>query len=305
MTNKEIPEPFKEELARALKDKAVLGERSKLLKKQIEDYRGREQMMQHLASELLERQRELNYMLHRASSVLHQLQDANLALSTEFTHMVKELPPAKDGNWENTIDRVNQLFKKTHELAGDLQDEIFHKSAKPEPAKKPAGKTAKEPVAEAPPVSEPMPEPPQPEVVMAEAEIPPTYDLGPEPEMEALLPPPIYEPQPEPEVVMAAPEAEIFEPEIVADLELQESEPIAFGESVAVEEPVVETLAEAEVEEPAVLYPTLHHPNDGQIERLFRQIQPIELKPPPNRRALSGRHNRLLSKLFRKNKIAA
>ncbi len=71
-------------------------------------------------------------MLHRASSVLHQLQDTNLALSAEFTQLVKELPAPKEGDLDDTIARVNELFKKTHELAGDMQDEIFHKTAEPD-----------------------------------------------------------------------------------------------------------------------------------------------------------------------------
>ncbi len=126
---------MKEKLLRALKHKAVLAERSRLLQQQVEDFRSRETSMNHIASELLQRQRELNYMLHRASSVLHQMQDTNLALSAEFTHLVKELPAPREGEegaaseWEDTISRVNDLFRRTHELAGEMQDEIFRTTA--------------------------------------------------------------------------------------------------------------------------------------------------------------------------------
>ena len=125
------PEEMKEKLARALKAKAVLAERSRRLFQQLEDFRNRERSQDHVTSELLERQRELNYMLHRASSVLHQLQDTNLALSAEFTHIVKELPAPKESGWDDTISRVEDLFKKTHELAGEMQDEIFRTTSEP------------------------------------------------------------------------------------------------------------------------------------------------------------------------------
>ena len=132
MAEQLTPEQLKEKLVRALRAKAVLAERSKRLQQQADDFRHREGATDHVTSELLERQRELNYMLHRASSVLHQLQDTNLALSAEFTQLVKELPAPKEGDLDDTIARVNELFKKTHELAGDMQDEIFHKAAEPD-----------------------------------------------------------------------------------------------------------------------------------------------------------------------------
>lgn len=127
--DKSTPEQLKEKLMRALKAKAVLAERSKRLEEQLADFRKREDMMHHFASELLDRQRELNLMLHRANSVLHQLQETNLALSAEFTELVKELPPAKDPEVEDHVARVNELFRKTHELAGKIQEEIFLKTS--------------------------------------------------------------------------------------------------------------------------------------------------------------------------------
>lgn len=132
MASNDTPDSVKQKLERALKSKAVLAERSKQLLQQVDDFRNREESMSHIASELLERQRELNFMLHRASSVLHQLQDTNLALSAEFTHIVKELPAPEDKNWDDTVTRVNDLFKKTHELAGELQEDIFRTTQTPE-----------------------------------------------------------------------------------------------------------------------------------------------------------------------------
>lgn len=149
---------MKEKLLRALKHKAVLAERSKLLKEQVDDFRTRESSMNHIASELLQRQRELNYMLHRASSVLHQMQDTNLALSAEFTHLVKELPAPKETEeggtpeWEETMSRVNDLFRRTHELAGEMQDEIFRTTGAPvmtDPTKD-VSTAAKSPITESP-----------------------------------------------------------------------------------------------------------------------------------------------------------
>ncbi len=156
---------MKDKLLRALKHKAVLAERSKLLQQQVEDFRTRETSMNHIASELLQRQRELNYMLHRASSVLHQMQDTNLALSAEFTHLVKELPAPKENEdggtpeWEETMSRVNDLFHRTHELAGEMQDEIFRTTSGPvmaDPTKEVSAVTT--PVTSPPQVESPKPE---------------------------------------------------------------------------------------------------------------------------------------------------
>ena len=164
MIDKPTPKMLREKLIRALKAKAVLRERSKQLEQHIDDFRSREGTMNHIASELLERQRELNYMLHRASSVLHQLQDTNLALSAEFTHLVKELPLPKDSDRDETIARVNELFKKTHDLAGEIQDEIFRKAAEPEPPAPPTGESANVSSAGAWPfTSEPHTDAPDPE----------------------------------------------------------------------------------------------------------------------------------------------
>ena len=165
MVLSDYTENMKDKLLRALKHKAVLSERSKLLRQQVEDFRTREASMNHIASELLQRQRELNYMLHRASSVLHQMQDTNLALSAEFTHLVKELPAPKENEggtpeWEETMSRVNDLFHRTHELAGEMQDEIFRTTSGP--VMPDAIIDTPQPTASATP--EPQVEPPQPEI---------------------------------------------------------------------------------------------------------------------------------------------
>ena len=287
MANKDIPETFRQKLERALRGKAVLAERSKLLGKQVEDYRTREQAMQHVTSELLERQRELNYMLHRASSVLHQLRDTNLALSAEFTHIVKELPPAKDKDWEETISRVNDLFQKTHELADDMQEEIFTKTAVPEPPRKPSKKRAEEPVAECEARSMES-EMVEPEAEFVEPMIVEPQMAEPEPELEIVEEEPADEPMPrfdmEPIELEQADEPE----------ELPEVEPVA----------VVETETEAEVEssEPTETSEELERAREEQIERLFQQIQPFELKPAPN--GQDSDQQGFLSKIFRRNKTA-
>lgn len=287
MANKDIRETFRQKLDRALRGKAVLAERSKLLGKQVEDYRTREQAMQHVTSELLERQRELNYMLHRASSVLHQLRDTNLALSAEFTHIVKELPPAKDGDWEETISRVNDLFKQTHELADDMQEEIFTKAAVPEPPRKPSKKGAKEPTAEC-------------EARSMESEMV-------EPEAEFVEPmivePQMAEPEPEPEIVEAEPADEPMPQFDMEPIELEqadEPEELPEAEPVAVVE--AETEAEIESSEPPETSEELERAKEEQIERLFQQIQPIELKPAPT--GQDSDQQGFLSKIFRRNKTA-
>jgi hypothetical protein len=165
---------LKEKLTRALKSKAVLTERSKQLKSQVEDLTRREEQMNDFASELMDRQRELNYMLHRANSVLHQLQDTNLALSSEFTQLVRELPPPKDAGWDERITKVNELFKRTHELADEIQDEVFSKA---KGTRRP--RVTAEPVS---PAQEAGPAPPPPPEVVVEASVQPVVEEPPESE---------------------------------------------------------------------------------------------------------------------------
>jgi hypothetical protein len=158
------PEQLKDKLLRALKAKAVLSEKSRLLEQQVDDSRRREEMHGHFISELLDRQRETNFMLHRANSVLHRLQETNVALSSEFTNLVKELPAPNSPDWEQRVAKINDLFRKTGELAEQVQDEVFKKGApvdnaliQSEPKEKPAPVA---PQAPAEPVAVPVrPEP--------------------------------------------------------------------------------------------------------------------------------------------------
>jgi len=310
MANKDIPETFRQKLDRALRGKAVLAERSKLLGEQVEDYRTREQAMQHVTSELLERQRELNYMLHRASSVLHQLRDTNLALSAEFTHIVKELPPAKDGDWEETISRVNDLFQKTHELADDMQEEIFTKAAVPEPPRKPSKKGAKEPAAECE-VQSMESEMVEPEAEFVEPMIVEPQMAEPEPELEIVEPEPepeivepqMAEPEPEPEIVELEPADEPMPQFDMEPIELEQAdEPEELPEAEPVAVVAAETEAEIESSEPTEISEELERAREEQIERLFQQIQPFELKPAPN--GQESDQQGFLSKIFRRNKTA-
>jgi len=123
----EVVEHLKERLHRALKAKAILLERSKQLAQQVEDLKRRDDRSSHVVEELLNRQRELNYMLHRANSVLQRMQEANNALSSEFTELIKELPQPQQGDpeWSERVSRINELFKRTGDLADEAEAEIF------------------------------------------------------------------------------------------------------------------------------------------------------------------------------------
>ncbi|MBI2844509.1 MAG: hypothetical protein HYX78_14025 [Armatimonadetes bacterium] len=113
-------EQLKEKLNKALMTKAVLQERSKRLAEQVQEYKRREDQNDHVVNEMLDRQRELAFMLHRANSVLHRLQETNSALSAEFSEFVKELPEPSTPDWEQRVAKINDLFKKT----GDIADEM-------------------------------------------------------------------------------------------------------------------------------------------------------------------------------------
>jgi len=151
-----------EKLNRALRAKAVLTERSKLLAQQVEDFRKREEQAEHIVVELLDRQRELNFMLHRANSVLHRIQEANAVLSTEFTELVKELPAPSSPDWEERVNKINELFKKTGALADEIQDDIFGKGTdtlmeKATPAAKPQAQEPMDSAIDTKPKTEPAP----------------------------------------------------------------------------------------------------------------------------------------------------
>lgn len=176
----ELPsyEAIKEKLYRALKAKAVLTERSKLLSQQIEDARRREGQNDHVLNELLDRQREMNFMLHRANSALHHIHEANSALSAEFTELVKELPASTAPDWEQRVNKINELFMKTGALADELQDEIFGKGIDPVPPppieKQPSEsiQNLKEPIVDRP-ISEEPEQTSEPELILLEPSIEP------------------------------------------------------------------------------------------------------------------------------------
>ena len=181
MADSSSPEQLKEKLARALRAKAVLAEKSRLLEQQVADSRHREDVHNHVVSELLDRQREANFMLHRANSVLHRFQETNMALSSEFTELVKELPAPNAPDWEERVAKINDLFRRTGELADEVQDEIFRKGSPSEPPNI-ATEQERPPVqAKETPIPEPaqIEESPQPEP--AEAEVTSEPVLEPEP----------------------------------------------------------------------------------------------------------------------------
>ncbi len=187
---------MQQKLYRALKDKAVLTERSKRLAEQLEELKGREDQNDHVVNELLERQREMSYMLHLANSFVHRIQEANTALSTEFTELVKELPAPDNPDWEERVKKINDLFKKTGEMADELSDEVFKRPiGKPHTPVDPANIAAEE-------ASEDEPEP-----VSAVAECETETEPDPEPEIIEVIPEPVV-PQEETVVSAGIPEEE-------------------------------------------------------------------------------------------------
>lgn len=104
---------LKEKLQRTQRQLAGLKEKSKLLERQYEDARGREQHSSELVMELLERQRELNVMLNRANIMLNRTQEALALTSVEFNEIAKALPEPKKKEFADRVSRINELFKKT------------------------------------------------------------------------------------------------------------------------------------------------------------------------------------------------
>jgi hypothetical protein len=138
-------------------------------------------------------------MLHRATSFLQRIQEANSVLSTEFTELVKELPAPSAPDWEDRVSKINELFKMTGELAGEVQDEIFRKSSEVV-HKKPADSPTKPNIAKS---ADPAP--------VAQENV--QHDNPVEPE---LIAEPIVEPEPQPEM---ASDEQVSESEIVMEAE--------------------------------------------------------------------------------------
>ena len=113
-----------------MRQRSALFQKSKQLDERVQDSRHREHAQEDFARELLERQRELNFMLNRANIMLSRVQEANALLSLEFTEMVKALPEPQKKDLDDRISRINDLFKKTG--AGDESEPEEHLGS-PEP----------------------------------------------------------------------------------------------------------------------------------------------------------------------------
>ena len=77
------------------------------------DAKLREQHSRELVMELLERQKELNVMLNRASMMLNRAQEVILSLSAEFTELAEAQPAHKKKEWNEKLSRINELFRQT------------------------------------------------------------------------------------------------------------------------------------------------------------------------------------------------
>ena len=116
-------EELRERLNKLLRQRAALHQKSKQLGERVQDARHRERAQEDLTRELVERQRELNFMLNRANIMLSRVQEANMMLSVEFTEMIKALPEPKAKDVRERIDRMNELFKKTGTASESREEE--------------------------------------------------------------------------------------------------------------------------------------------------------------------------------------
>jgi len=115
---------LREKLNRAMRQRAALFQKSKQLDERVQDSRHREHAQEDFARELLERQRELNFMLNRANIMLSRVHEANALLSLEFTEMVKALPEPQKKDLNDRISRMNDLFKKTGRAADEQEENL-------------------------------------------------------------------------------------------------------------------------------------------------------------------------------------
>ncbi len=123
-------EELREKLNKALRERAALYQKSKQLEERIKDFHSYQQAQEEITRELLERQRELNFMLNRANMMLSRAQEANAMLSIEFTDIVKALPEPKAKEFESRIERINELFKKTGVINSDPDGEMSQPAVK-------------------------------------------------------------------------------------------------------------------------------------------------------------------------------
>lgn len=134
MATDEKHDNLKDKLSKALRQKAVLQQKSKLLEEQVEHARARENSSNELVKELLERQRELNIMLNRANIMLNRAQEVNSLLSLEFNDLVRALPAPESEEQGKTVEervsRIQDLFKKTGRITEEepALDEPLSKS---------------------------------------------------------------------------------------------------------------------------------------------------------------------------------
>ena len=112
----EALDKLKRRLARALSQKALLREKSRLLEEELAQARAREGNSTELVQQLIERQRELNVMLNRSNLMLNRAQEVNSLLSLEFNEVVQALPEPQRKEKEERINRIQELFRKTGAL---------------------------------------------------------------------------------------------------------------------------------------------------------------------------------------------
>lgn len=112
----ETLDKLKQRLARALSQKALLREKSRLLEEELAQARAREGNSTELVQQLIERQRELNVMLNRSNIMLNRAQEVNSLLSLEFNEVVQALPEPQRKEKEERISRIQELFRKTGAL---------------------------------------------------------------------------------------------------------------------------------------------------------------------------------------------
>lgn len=155
-------------LARLQKDRAVYAVKSRLLGDELEHYRSREAREHSLVDDLLERQRELNVMLNRSNILLARAQDATAMLSLEFGELARALPEtvqAEDAGQPEAakinerVQKINDLFRKTGELADELKETLHSNAEAQRRASSPRGPDGESVTPAATPAPEPIRQP--------------------------------------------------------------------------------------------------------------------------------------------------
>ena len=157
---------LRRKLNKALRDRSALYQKSKQLSERVQEQHEREHTRDDVTRELLERQRELNFMLNRANIMLSRAQEANALLSLEFGEIVKALPEPRAKEFTERIDRINELFKKTGEVAAaqeGTESDPMEASTPPPPPNVREAEIVREPAKTAEP-REVVGEPPAPNI---------------------------------------------------------------------------------------------------------------------------------------------